>query len=101
MIKELYEQLKSGVLEYFLETEDIEISQKYDMEYYVSIKFEVEGFEFHWLLDNSHIICMDSGLKFTDKEVSLIAKKITKMIENNPKELEKFKLIKSLISFSK
>lgn len=100
MIKELYEQLKSEVLKHFLETNDIKLVQRYDMQYYVSIEFELEGIQFHWLLDNDHLICIDSELKYTDEEVKLIAKKVTKMIEEDPTEFEKFKLIKSLIGFN-
>ena len=100
MIKELYEQLKSEVLKQFLETDDIKLVQRYDMEYYVSIQFELEGIQFHWLLDNHHIICVSGELKFIDEETKLIAKKVTKMIEDNPIEFEKFKLIKSLIDFN-
>lgn len=102
MIRELYEQLKSEVLKRFLEleTEDIKLVQKYDMQYYVSIEFELEGIEFHWLLDNCHLICIDSELKYTDEEVKLIAKKVTKVIERDPREFKRFKLIKSLIDFN-
>ena len=103
MIKEVYEQLKSEVLKQFLETDDIKLIQNYnscDTEYYVSIQFELEGIQFYWLLKKEYIICIDSHLNFTDEETELIAKKVTKMIENNPVEFEKFKLIKSLIGFN-
>lgn len=102
MIRELYEQLKSEVLKRFLEleTDNIKIVQKYDIQYYVSIEFELEGIEFHWLLDNHHLICIDSKLKYTDEEVELIAKKVTKVIDKDPREFARFKLIKSLSDFN-
>ena len=89
-VKELYEELAKEVVNYILiPTNDVKIEQKYDTEYYVSIEFVIDDIEFKWLITDERVICMDHDIPLTDEQKWTIVGRITNIIKNDPKELEK------------
>lgn len=89
-VKELYEELAKEVVNYIIiPTNDVKIEQKYDTEYYVSIEFVIDDIEFKWLITDGRVICMNHDIPLTDEQKWAIVGRITNIIKNDPKELEK------------
>lgn len=94
-VKELYEELAKEVINYIL-TNDIKIEQKYDTKYYVLIEFVIDDIDFKWLITDDRVICMNHDIPLTDEQKWAIVGRITNLIKNDSKELEKLNCILKL-----